>query len=631
MNRATRTLSAIRWLKLKLALSFILIPLAFLALGELYISFYHVTVPNETATQIMKAFAPIPYALYLVFAIAFVFVILSFLKPLFRFILDGTDEEKARKSTLNVPWFFIVMNMVFWTLGIILFYAISAWKAPMPFFWTLILKYASGLMASLYSIFLVNRLLFNYKLLLNMTDIRPGENDIFYRNKNSIVMISILFFMVTHLAYFIFVNYVRKDYFDSLDAVYLRIGIIGFIFFVICYGLYFISTLESKKQLATLNEKLDELAAGKEADLSKRVILTHFDEIGDIVHRVNLFSRKLHDNFSKIKVISGEIDSSSQAVAGSSHTVSENVNDQSSNTEEILSAMEEFSMTMDSITTDVNNQTEIMDGTNRAVEQLSGAIRTIINNSKDINRKASENINSAEKGIDKVNISIDRTAKIMENIREVSEKTRNAGEQTRHIDEILESIEAIAESTTILSMNAAIEAAHAGAMGQGFAIVAAEIRNLAERTSESVQDIEKLIYSIKTSVDEAVNLSDAGHKEWQESELLNREASESLKTIVQNIEGSNKMFQEITLITGDQENMVQDVFRNSEKLSAISLSIRTAIEEQSKGANQIVDSIQEIVRNGEENVQSSEELSALAEQLEMKGRELSEIVGQFRL
>ncbi|OHD55909.1 MAG: hypothetical protein A2014_00660 [Spirochaetes bacterium GWF1_49_6] len=523
------------------------------------------------------------------------------------------------------------MNMVFWTLGIILFYAISAWKAPMPFFWTLILKYASGLMASLYSIFLVNRLLFNYKLLLNMTDIRPGENDIFYRNKNSIVMISILFFMVTHLAYFIFVNYVRKDYFDSLDAVYLRIGIIGFIFFVICYGLYFISTLESKKQLATLNEKLDELAAGKEADLSKRVILTHFDEIGDIVHRVNLFSRKLHDNFSKIKVISGEIDSSSQAVAGSSHTVSENVNDQSSNTEEILSAMEEFSMTMDSITTDVNNQTEIMDGTNRAVEQLSGAIRTIINNSKDINRKASENINSAEKGIDKVNISIDRTAKIMENIREVSEKTRNAGEQTRHIDEILESIEAIAESTTILSMNAAIEAAHAGAMGQGFAIVAAEIRNLAERTSESVQDIEKLIYSIKTSVDEAVNLSDAGHKEWQESELLNREASESLKTIVQNIEGSNKMFQEITLITGDQENMVQDVFRNSEKLSAISLSIRTAIEEQSKGANQIVDSIQEIVRNGEENVQSSEELSALAEQLEMKGRELSEIVGQFRL
>jgi methyl-accepting chemotaxis protein len=631
MNGTPRTIRAIRILKIKLALTFILIPLAFLAFGELYIAFYHVTIPNDFPTQIEKAFAPLPYLLYLVFAVVFVFVIFRFLNPLFRYILDGSEEEKARKSTLNVPWFFIITNMVFWTLGVIVFYAISKWQAPMPFFWTLILKYASGLTASLFAVFLANRLLFDYKLLLNMTDIRPGENDVFYRNKNSIIMFAALFFLITHFAYYMFISYVRSDYFTSLEGVSWRIGFMCLVFFMISYGLYYISTLESKKQLATLNDKLDELTAGKDADLTKRIILTHFDEIGDIVHKVNFFTRKLQQNFSSIKEISGEIDTSSHAVAASSHTVSENVNDQSSNTEEILSAMEEFSQTMESITSNVNNQTEIMVNTNQAVEKLSQAIRSIVENSKDITRKASENIESAEKGISKVNVSIERTAKIMDNIREVSKKIRDAGEQTRHIDEILESIEAIAESTTILSMNAAIEAAHAGAMGQGFAIVAGEIRNLAERTSLSVQSIEQLIYSIKTSVDDAVRLSDAGHKEWLESEALNRDASESLKTIVQNIESSNRMFQEITLITGEQESMVQDVFRNSDKLSAISNSIRTAIEEQTKGANQIVDSIQEIVRNGEENVQSSEELSVLAEQLEIKGRELSDIVGQFKL
>ena len=626
-----RTPQALAVLKIKLALSFVVIPLLFLAIGELYIAFYHPAVPNEFGTQIAKAFSPLPYLLYLVFASAFVVVIFRFLKPLFKFILDGTGEEKARVATLNIPWFYMIMNIAFWTLGVFVFYIIGKWQLPVPFFWTLILKYASGLTATLYSVFLVNRFLFDYKLLLNITDIRPGENDIFYRNKNSIINFANLFFLAAHLSYFVFINYIRKDYFDSMEGMSVRLLTVAVFFFAVCYGLYYVSTLEYKRQIGILKSKLDELSEGREADLTKRVILTHFDEIGDIVHRVNLFSQKLQENFLKIRTISAQIDSHSHTVSQSSHVVNGNVNEQAESTEEIFATMEEFTSTMESIDQHLTNQSEIMAQTNESIRRLSEAVRNITENSRSANRKASESLTVAETGIGKVNVSIERSKKFMENIRGISGKIQNAGEQTRHIDDILETIEAIAESTSILSMNASIEAAHAGEMGKGFSIVATEIRNLAERTSHSVMDIETLIYTIKNSVNEAVKLSEAGEKDWLESETINRDASGSLKAIVENIEISNKLMHEIGQITQEQEQMVTDVTLNTEKLNQISDSIRVAIIEQSKGANQIMENIQNIVRSSEENVDSTEELSALAEKMELQGKELSGIVEQFKL
>ncbi len=259
---------------------------------------------------------------------------------------------------------------------------------------------------------------------------------------------------------------------------------------------------------------------------------------------------------------------------------------------QLSSIAEEMSRTAENSSTRANSVAT-------ASEEMSQTVVDVAKNTANIAESAKKAVEIAQQGNDIVDKSVSEVKEINLTVNESAKFVKSLGEKSAHIGEIVGVINDIADQTNLLALNAAIEAARAGEHGRGFAVVADEVRKLAEKTAQSTSEIEGMIKAIQNEVAKAVDVMDSATKKVETGVNLTAQAGEALKAIV-------KSSDELQL-------MVQQIASATEEMSATS-------EEISKEIVDIANASRDTTSSSQETAQSAVNLSKIATKLDEKVR-----------
>jgi methyl-accepting chemotaxis protein len=236
-------------------------------------------------------------------------------------------------------------------------------------------------------------------------------------------------------------------------------------------------------------------------------------------------------------------------------------------------------------------------------------------------------------------------AEIQAVVTQASGKVEDLGKLGEKIGAVVETIDDSAEQTNLLALNAAIEAARAGEHGRGFAVVADEVRKLAERSQRETKAITSLINDVQAGTRDAVEAMSHGAAKVREGTVEADQAGRALEEILGAVEATVRQVEEIASAAQEMAARSRDVSETMVTISASVEEASAATEEMTASAEGVGNSIQTIASVAEENSASAEEIAASAEQMSAQVEEMSaqaeelasaaeqlrELVEQFRL
>ncbi|MGR6837918.1 HAMP domain-containing methyl-accepting chemotaxis protein [Aliivibrio wodanis] len=191
---------------------------------------------------------------------------------------------------------------------------------------------------------------------------------------------------------------------------------------------------------------------------------------------------------------------------------------------------------------------------------------------------------AAAEGRSQVNTTIDLTQSLAENIEGAVEITENLAKYSNEIGDILDVIRDISEQTNLLALNAAIEAARAGEHGRGFAVVADEVRGLADRSGKSVEEIRKMIENVQASVSASVSVMNSSHAQTQDCVIQTKKTEQAFDIIHEQLQQVQGMSQQIATATEEQIAVCKDVAENISNISEVAFDAEKEARQSSESS-----------------------------------------------
>lgn len=357
----------------------------------------------------------------------------------------------------------------------------------------------------------------------------------------------------------------------SSSATILTITLIAIILSALLFTTFLKLIIQS---ISALRKQLDNIAQG-EGDLTKRIPVEVEDDLGRLAISFNKVLENLQGMIGSIQSLSRDLGQGAAELASAANDNNEGVTRQTDSISMVATAINEMQSAIEEVAGNASRAAEI---TREAETKGNNSAQIIRSSSKQVHRLAAQ------------------ISKAVEVIRKLSADSDN-------ITSVLDVIRGIAEQTNLLALNAAIEAARAGEQGRGFAVVADEVRTLAQRTQQSTEDIQTMITSLQTGVSDVVNVMETGSKEAAETEKLATEAEQELQAILEAI--SN--------------------------ITDVNTSVASATEEQTQVIDEINRSITDINDLAAASAERSQAIDGISKSLESYATELEKQTGRFRV
>jgi methyl-accepting chemotaxis protein len=334
--------------------------------------------------------------------------------------------------------------------------------------------------------------------------------------------------------------------------------------------------------------------------------------------------RQVRDSASQVASGAGQMASASDESAKVSVQAASAI-------DEVTSTMHEMSVNVQNVVKNTQVQASSVAETSSSIDQMVTSIQRVADTAKllvDISHRSREEAKTGMATMDKATEGLNRTSHAIQASAEIIDVL---GRRADDIGKIIEVIDDLAEQTNLLALNAAIEAARAGEHGLGFAVVAEEVRKLAEKSTQSTKEISELIQGIQKEAREAVDNMDKSTSMVQEGLILNKDLSLALDKISDVVSEVYKFSQEIGAATMEQSSGSAQIAKATNRLTEITQEINSSVEEQASGAQAVVRSMERMRELVQQSTSSSTELAAAAEQMSKLSRNLLDSMDRFAL
>lgn len=357
------------------------------------------------------------------------------------------------------------------------------------------------------------------------------------------------------------------------------------------------------------------------------------------VSELNSAATEISDNTETLAASIEETSASMEEMASSIGSINENIHELHAAVESTSSSIEQLSATIKQVATNAEDLASASEETLSAISEITSTIKEVEMSAKE-SARLSEKVNSDAATLGMA--SIEKTIEGMKNIKSSVERTaeliRKLGGRSDEIGKILTVIDEVTDQTTLLALNAAILAAQAGEHGKGFSVVADEIKDLAERTAFSTQEISALIQSVQGEVKSAVEAMQEGLSSVDEGFRLAREAGDALSKILESSKRSSEMAMSIERSTTEQSKAARLVTEAMERVKNMTEQIAKATSEQSKGILLIMKATEKIrdvslhlTKATEEQAISSKQISQAMEIASDRSQQISKALSEHKI
>lgn len=376
-----------------------------------------------------------------------------------------------------------------------------------------------------------------------------------------------------------------------------------------------------------------------QGDLTVEAVrLNQQDEVGQMAEAFNILAENLrhivleleestaamNDRSANLAASSDEAARVTEQIAQTIEQVAAGTGDQSRSIQQVVGIVDELKRAIDRIGEGAREQARVVEEGNRLIEEIMAAVQGVAEHAGQVANASGHSMEIAHTGGQTVQRTVSGMEEIHRTVFATADKVQQLGQHSAKVGEIVEVISEIAEQTNLLALNAAIEAARAGEHGKGFAVVADEVRKLAERSAESAKEIAELVVNMKAGVDEAVQAMQVGTGEVQRGMDRAREAGQALQEIVEALEETDRQVQSITREAQAIAERGQQVITAVREVARITQENTAAAEEMSAQSDDAVRAIENISAVSEETAASTEEVSAAAEQMHASIHEVAE-------
>lgn len=388
---------------------------------------------------------------------------------------------------------------------------------------------------------------------------------------------------------------------EMVKSVVLTVNIISISAVILAVMIGIVISRIISKPVEMMSQVASKIAEG---DLTvERIKVKNRDEIGKLANAFNQMAENLRHLIQNVG-------SSSEVVASTSEELT-------ASAEQTTSATNQIAASIQNVVSSAEAQGKKLEESARAMQEMSVGIQQVAESSSTVSEAAVTTMEEARKGNESLQRVIHQMNLIHDSVDHTANVVRRLEERSKEIDNITRVITEISNQTNLLALNAAIEAARAGEHGRGFAVVADEVRKLAEQCKESADQIATLIKVIKEDTNQAVEVMEKGTKETADGLVIVDEAKKGFERILLSIEKVAEETQEASAVAQQMSATVEEINASTEHIAAL--------------ANETTGYTQTVAAASEEQLASMEEITASATALSQMAEELNLLIRKFKI